>query len=169
MYNTVQNDATFFLICILVGLLTAFLYDIIRISRRLVKVGTSAVTVQDIFFFAFFAVALFYAAYIKNSGEVRWQGFIGAIAGVCLYAALVRNRFVNLGTFLLKWLINSAFKFMRIILFPLTLLMRALRKPVEIVAWYTSKTLQKATRISKTHRAKAKMRLKAALLMARKK
>ncbi|MBR5155245.1 MAG: spore cortex biosynthesis protein YabQ [Clostridia bacterium] len=169
MYHSASGDMIFFLAALLAGAAIAFLYDLIRISRRIVSVGTSAVGVQDIVFFVAAAMILFYAAYTKNSGEIRWQGFIGSILGAGLYAFLVRNRFVNLGTTFLKWLIKSALAVFKLIAFPVRILLRAIRKPVEIIAWYTGAGLKRAKRITKCGGARVRMRALSALSLLKKK
>lgn len=169
MYNTVRGDAVFFLTCIGVGILTAFLYDIIRISRRIVSVNASVVCGEDILFFAVSAVILFYAAYLKNSGEVRWQGFLGGLLGAGGYALLIRNRFVNLGTVIVKWLIKAVLALFKAVALPIRIVLRVLKKPISIVAWYTGRGLRRVKRVTKCQSTRAKMRLLAARAQLRKK
>lgn len=169
MYDTVQSEAVFFLACIAAGAITAFLYDLVRISRRIVKVSDLAVNGQDILFFALAAVILFYTAFVKNSGEVRLQGFLGGTLGIFGYAFLVRNRFVNLGTTAIKWIIKSSLFVFRIASFPVRLLLRAAKKPVRIIAWYTGRALKRARRVAKCQKERAKIRLSVANLRRRKK
>lgn len=169
MYSTVQGEAAFFITCIGLGILTAFLYDIVRISRRIVKVGASVVNGEDVLFFALAAVSLFYAAYFKNGGEIRWHGFLGGALGLFGYAFLVRNRFVNLGTIFTKWLIKSLILVIKTALFPLRIILKALKKPVGIIAWYTGQGLRKVRRVAKCQSSRAKMRILSAFTMSRKK
>ena len=169
MYNTVQSEAVFFLAAVLAGVVTAFLYDIIRISRRIVSINASAVNGEDILFFAIAAGLLFYVAYIKNSGEIGLHGILGGVLGATGYAVLIRNRFVNLGTTFLKWAIKGSVFVLKTAFSPIKIILKAVKKPVSIIAWYTGRSLRRAKRIAKTGKAKVKMRLRAALLMARKK
>lgn len=169
MYNTVQGEAVFFFASIVSGVLLAVLYDIIRISRRIVRVNVSAVGAQDILFFAAAAVVLFCAAYTKNGGEAGLHGIFGGVLGAGLYAYIVRNRFVNLGTTVVKWLIKAALWVLRTAAFPVKIVLRALKKPVDIVAWYTGRGLRRARHMAGCGKARAKMRLRAALSMVRKK
>ncbi len=168
MYTSAYGDMMFFTAAFISGVAIAFLYDLIRISRRIVPVSTSALGVQDILFFAAAAIILFYTAYAKNQGELRWQGFLGCVFGIFAYALLIRNRFVNLGTTILKWLIKACLRLLKIVLFPLKIILRALKKPIDIIAWYTGSRLRRAKQIAKCKKAKAKMRIKSALSLAKK-
>lgn len=169
MYSTVQSETAFFLISVLSGAIIAFLYDILRIKRRIVAASDSVVNGEDILFFAFAAAFLFYVAFKKNGGEVRLQGFLGGGLGIFLYAALVRNRFVNLGETILKWLIKTAVLVFKTALFPLLIVFRALKKPVRIVAWYTGRALRRARRVARCQKERAKMRILSALSLSKKK
>ncbi len=168
MYTSVQTDAVFFLACLLAGVIAAFLYDIIRISRRIVAVGAKVVCGEDIIFLIISAVILFCAAYTKNSGEVRWHGIIGGVLGAGCYAFVVRNRFVNFGTLVIKWLIKAALFLLRVILFPVRIILRALKKPVEVIAWYTSGKLRRAKRFAKCGKERLRMRLLSAASLIKK-
>ncbi len=168
MYTSASGDIVFFAAALLAGVIISFLYDLIRISRRIVPTGTSGVGIQDILFFAAAAIILFFAAFMKNHGEIRWQGFLGCGIGVSAYGILIRNRFVNLGTTIVKWLIKSALWLLKVVGFPVKIVLRALKKPIDIIAWYTGSRLRRARRAARCGRAKIKMRLKAALSLVKK-
>lgn len=169
MYNTVKGDLVFFATCVCAGILAAFLYDIIRISRRVVKINDSVVCGQDIFFLVFCSIVFFLCAYIKNSGEVRWQGILGGVLGTGGYFFVVKNRFVNFGTTVTKWIIKVLLTVLKTLLFPLKIVLRALKKPIEVVAWYTGSGLKRAKRVAKCQKARIKMRVLAARALIKKK
>ncbi len=169
MYTSSSGDIAFFVTAILAGAVLAFLYDLIRISRRIVPTNASGVCFEDILFLALAAVILFYAAYIKNHGQVRWQGFLGCGIGLGAYWRLIRNRFVNLGTAFVRWLICALLWLFRALMLPIKIVFRAIKKPIEIVAWYTGARLRRIRQAARFGKARAKMRIKAALSLAKKK
>ena len=168
MYTSASGDTMFFVAAFVAGAAIAFLYDLIRISRRIVPTGTSAVGIEDILFFTAAAVILFYAAYVKNHGEIRWQGFLGCAVGTSAYWWVLRNRFVNLGTTIIKWLIKSSLWLLKVVGFPVKIVLRALKKPIDIIAWYTGSHLRRARQIARCGKAKFKMRAKAARSLIKK-
>lgn len=143
MYNSVPMETVFFIVCLGCGILSAFFFDLFRISRRLKKTPDIVVGVEDIIFAIGAALILFFGAYMKNSGEIRWHGFIGFFCGGGIYVVIVRNRFLRLGTFLAEILIKAVLKLVQIVLFPVILLLRLLTKPVGVVVWYTGGKLRK--------------------------
>lgn len=169
MYSTVSGEAIFFLCSALAGALAMFVYDILRISRRIVKVGASVVTAEDILFFAVAALMLFYVAYLKNSGEIRWQGFIGGALGAGIYFAVIRNRVVDAGTALVRWFMKMIVAVVRICLFPMRIVFKALKKPIAVVAWYTGIGLRRAKRFARQAKLKSRIRVKSAVMVLRKK
>lgn len=169
MYTTVPMEAQFFLLCVLAGAVTAFIYDLLRISRRMVKVSDFAVNVQDLLFFAVAAVILFIAAYLKNSGEIRWQAFLGGAAGIALYIVAVRNRLLNLSTAIMRVTVKAVNVVMRVLLFPVRMIFKMLRKPFSIVIWYTGNGVRRmrgAVRRGKLH---LRLNLRTVFEMLRKK
>ena len=160
MYNSVPMETGFFLTSMVGGLIAAFLYDLLRISRKVVGPCDAVVNAQDALFMAVAAALVFAAAYLKNSGEVRWQGFIGFGLGGGLYALIVKNRILNLGTFLIGVLVSLGEKVIRILLFPFVLIFKAFKKPVNFVMWYTGCGMKKAKRFAGIGKSKLRIRLR---------
>lgn len=169
MYNSVPMEAGFFAASFVAGIISAFIYDLLRVSRRILGSGDGIVNFEDIIFLAVVAVIMFGAAYIKNSGEMRWQGFIGFGSGAGIYAALVKNRFLNVSTVIIKWLINVAEKIIKILLFPIRLVFKVFKRPVNVVMWYTGQGVRKARRLVGRSGDRFSLRLKNVVLMLRKK
>ena len=169
IYSTVKGEFTFFLVSVAAGIFLAVLYDVIRISRRVVKVGTPVVLSEDILFFVLSAPLFFAVAYLTNDGEVRLHGFLGAAAGVAVYFSVVKNHFVNFGTAVLLWLIKAVLKVLEWILFPIRLVLRVLKKPIDVVVWYTGKSFAGLRRRGQTLRTRVKLRTKALFAMIGKK
>ena len=132
MYNSVPMEAGFFLASVVGGLVAAFIYDLLRISRRVVGPCDAVVNVEDALFMAIAAVLVFVVAYLKNGGEVRWQGFIGVGLGGGLYALIVKNRILNFGTFLIGVAVKAAEKVVRVLMLPFVLVFRIFKKPVSV-------------------------------------
>ena len=169
IYSTVKGEFTFFFFSLLAGIFLAVLYDVIRISRRVVKVGTPVVLSEDILFFILSAPLFFAVAYITNDGEVRFHGFLGAVLGIVAYFSLVKNRFVDFGTSLSLWLIKVLLKVLQWVLFPLRVILRVLKKPIDVVMWYTGRSFTGLKRRCLALGTRVKLRTKALFTMIGKK
>ena len=169
MYTTVSMEAGFFVASVAAGIVIAFLYDLIRISRKVAGLCDAVVNIQDIIFFAAAACILFYVAYLKNSGEIRWQGVIGCGAGIGAYIIVVKNRLLNVSTVVIKWLVGIIEKVIKIVLFPIKLIFKIFKKPISVVAWYTGSGARRVGRLAKRSRERLGIRLKSAMFCLRKK
>ena len=74
----------FFLWCTAAGGLVGGLYDLLRISRQLVKTSNAAVIAEDIVFLVAAAGLSFFVAFVKNGSELRWYQFFGNFMGFAL-------------------------------------------------------------------------------------
>ena len=160
---------SFFTASIVIGIIISFLYDILRVSRRIIGPGDAIITVEDILFMGVAALLFFYAAYKKNHGEIRWQGVIGCGLGITAYIFIVRNRFLNLSIFLLRWTAKILQQVLRILLFPLILIFRVFRKPVNIIIWYTGQKIRRVRRHFRIKQRNTKQKLRKTLFLLRKK
>lgn len=160
MYPTVLTEFEFFMMSVMAGLTAAILYDILRIGRRFLKHCDAAVAAEDILFFAAFAGILFYAAYLKNSGEVRIQGFLGAAAGLLLYIGVIGNKLLNVSSAVIEFIIKAVSFVLRVVFFPLRVILKALKKPVSVVAWYTGRGARRVGAGIKTEKMRLGIRLR---------
>mgnify|MGYP004666916867 FL=1 len=167
MYNTVSKEMIFFLTCIAAGFFCAFLYDLLRISRRIVRVNDFVINFEDILFLGAAAAILFYASYLKNSGEIRWHGFIGGAAGVFLYIFIIGNRLLNVSCIIIKFIVKTAETLLKIILMPVRLSMRIFKKPIDVVMWYSGRGISRVRRAASMGKTRLGINIKNLLKMMR--
>ena len=169
MYTTVPMEVAFFLASLAAGGIAAFVFDLLRISRRLKKPSVALVNLEDVLFLVFAAAILFAVAYLKNSGEIRWQGLIGFGLGAICYALVMKNRFLNLGTAIIKGLFGLVGKILRIIAFPVRVMVRVFEKPVRIIAWHTGREKRRMKHFVRRLGYKIALQLKKTEFLLRKK
>lgn len=168
MNNSVLGELAFFAASAAAGFFCAFLYDILRISRRLVRVSDLAVNLEDILFMGTAAVVLFYASYLLNSGEMRWHSFIGGAAGVALYITAVGNRVLDLSCVIIKFSVKAGTFLLKILLYPIGFVFGIMRKPIVFVAWYSGRGIKRVKGTAGIYMTKMKINLKSISKMLKK-
>lgn len=109
-----MQELTFFAHSVLMGLVITFVYDWIRVLRRLFRHGTVLTSLEDLFFWLVCGLAVFYMLYRENNGTLRWFAVAGATIGMFFYKIVVRDSFTNImSTFLYKimWFILRVLQF----------------------------------------------------------
>lgn len=160
MEVSTAQEWQFFLWSLLTGGILALLYDFLRISRKMIPTKDFVVNVEDILFCVLMAVVLFAAAFLKNEGKIRWQGFIGSFAGFAIYRLTVRNMFVNGSVLFMGWLLKILFFILKIILFPVMIVYKILRRPFMFVAWYSRKGMRRAATAARIRKSQMRQRWK---------
>ena len=109
------KEINFICVSILFGNAMVFLYDILRIFRRLIKHKTLVIALEDILYWIISAFLIFCMFYQENDGLLRGFAIGAVILGMILY-----NHFVS------RWLVkNIAGVLLKVI--------RLLQKPCRIV------------------------------------
>jgi len=85
----------FLLHALIMGIFITFLYDILRILRRVIPHGSFLVSLEDLVFWIYCAAEVFLMMYHESNGNLRWFAVIGALAGMILYIKLVSRFFVK--------------------------------------------------------------------------
>ena len=132
------NENSFLFYALLMGIFITFIYDILRIFRRVVPHGGFLVALEDIAFWIYCATEVFLLMYHESDGTLRWFAVMGAMLGMFSYKKLVSGSFVKYVSLLLKkllMLINKVF--------------RVLCKPFRMAGGYAARTAGKAARKSK--------------------
>ncbi len=91
--ETIGQEAVFLGTSILLGAGLFFLYDILRIFRRIVPHGNIWIGVEDFIYWLICTGAVFVMLYQENDGMVRGFAMGGIVLGMLLYY-LVFSRFV---------------------------------------------------------------------------
>ena len=89
MHTSVVYELTVFAGAGAAGILTAFLYDLFRLKRRIIKTASIIVHIEDILFWLSAAIIVFLTSYMISSGETRLYFFMGILAGGVLYFVLL--------------------------------------------------------------------------------
>lgn len=122
------NENEFMLHAFCMGIYITFVYDILRILRRVFPHGAFFVSLEDICFWIYCAVKVFLLMYHESNGTLRWFAVFGAIAGMVLYMKLASPFFVKYVSLLLQKIVGIIGKIIRFLLRPVRYLLRRMRE-----------------------------------------
>jgi len=77
------------------GIFITFLYDILRIWRRVQPHKGLLVSLEDLVFWIFCAFYIFQLMHQESNGSLRWFAVMGALAGMLLYKKTVSGLLVR--------------------------------------------------------------------------
>ncbi len=109
---------------LLMGIFITFVYDIIRIFRRVVPHNSFFVSLEDLGYWIYCGGAVFLLMYHESNGELRWFAVLGAVAGILLYSKTVSVIFVKYTSLVLSKALKAAGKALKWLLRPLGFLFR---------------------------------------------
>lgn len=120
----------YFLWSLVLGVALAILYDLLRLSRRIIKTNDIIVNIEDIIFLIISGAMAVVAAYITNNGELRLYGLLGTVLGFIVYRAVLGWRAVDLLAAICRGLQKAAKFVFGIIISPVRLVIRLIGRPV---------------------------------------
>lgn len=91
---------------LLMGIFIAYVYDLLRIFRRVVPHDSFFVSLEDLLFWIYSGGEVFLLMYHESDGTLRWFAIIGALAGMVSYKKLVSPFFVKYVSLLLNKLLG---------------------------------------------------------------
>ncbi|MCH5274961.1 MAG: spore cortex biosynthesis protein YabQ [Lachnospiraceae bacterium] len=122
MSSPVISENVFLLYSLGMGIFITFVYDILRILRRVYVHNNILVSLEDILFWAFCAIAVFYLMHTESNGTLRWFAVLGALVGMFIYKKTVSAFFVKWVSLGLQKLLAWMGKIVRILLKPVRFL-----------------------------------------------
>ena len=99
------NENRFLLYALIMGIFITFLYDILRILRRVIPHGSILTALEDIAFWIYCAGEVFLLMYHESDGRLRWFAVMGAMVGMFSYKKLISGPFVKYVSLLLQKLL----------------------------------------------------------------
>ena len=115
------------------GVIIAFLYDMFRLKRRIVKTKTAMVHFEDILFWLIAAIIFFLSSYVISNGETRAYYYAGTFIGGALYLSVLSKPVL--------WLLTTMIE---IILWPFIKLTDLLKPIIKILTGHIKVYLQKS-------------------------
>lgn len=88
MSREIVQELTFFTHSVLMGLVITFVYDWIRVLRKLFRHGTALMSAEDLLFWLTCGIGVFYMLYRENDGTLRWFAVLGATVGMFFIKSL---------------------------------------------------------------------------------
>lgn len=125
------NENEFLLHALLMGIFITFVYDVIRIFRRVIPHNSFFVSLEDLGFWIYCAGTVFLLMYHESNGELRWFAVLGAVGGMLFYGKLISPFFVKYVSLILSRLLGIIGKALRQMLRPLGFLLRKAGKGVK--------------------------------------
>lgn len=95
MSSPVISENLFLLYSLGMGVFITFVYDIFRIWRRVCSHNCFFVSLEDILFWTFCAISVFYLMHTQSNGTLRWFAVLGALAGMLVYKRTISPFFVK--------------------------------------------------------------------------
>lgn len=131
----ILQETNILLAAMATGALLFFVYDLLRIMRRLIPHGTLWVAVEDVLFWLGSAVVIFVMLYQQADGSLRGFSIGGVVIGMLLYAFVLSPFIVKGSVFLLEKILYVLFR-------PLVWLFRLFLRPFRIFGRKGSKALR---------------------------
>lgn len=92
-----NNEFNVFLSFVLIGLIIGFLFDFFRILRRSYKTPDAVTIIEDIIFWITSGILILLGIFVLNEGKIRAYLFLGLIAGIFLYIAIISKYVITVG------------------------------------------------------------------------
>ncbi len=89
------GENEFLLHALLMGIFITFIYDLLRIFRRVIPHNGFFVSMEDLAFWIYCGGEVFLMMYHEGNGSLRWFAVLGALSGMVLYRKLVSGIFVK--------------------------------------------------------------------------
>jgi spore cortex biosynthesis protein YabQ len=125
------NENIFLLYALLMGIFITFVYDILRIFRRVIPHGNWLISLEDIGFWIYCSVKVFLLMYHESNGTLRWFAVLGAMVGMVLYKVLISPLFVKYASLLLKTVLGVLVKVVKFLFKPLSAVRKKAKKAVD--------------------------------------
>lgn len=151
MSSDIIIEVDVFLKVIVLGAACGFLYDILRIFRRVRTRGYVLTGIEDLLYWMVSAVIMFIFIYKKNGGTVRAYIILGMAAGMLLYEIVLGRFIVKYLSRVLKKIFGFLDKFFGKIFKMVSFLLKKCFRPFKILIIKLKKTRceQKKNRIAK--------------------
>ena len=109
--ESIYHEIHFLLYSFALGIIITFVYDNIRVLRRVIRHNTFFVSLEDLFFWIGVACSIFLLQHRENNGIFRWFSVAGAFLGMMVYKGTLSRFYIKNMTILLRKLLKMLYIF----------------------------------------------------------
>ena len=167
MILSMSEQAYLFFIAVLIGFFIGFVYDLLRIFRKVVHHGNIFIHLEDLLYWLFVAFIMFYVMLGKNYGEIRGFSILGNVIGMSVYFVTLSIFVIKVSMAVIEWIRKVLTAVLKILFFPIKICLRLLsfpyrfvRKKLKSFIYVIRKVLQKSKRYARIRTAKTKNNLR---------
>ncbi len=124
MSQSIVQEVDFLMHAGLLGISITFLYDSVRIIRRVVRHGNSLIAFEDLVFWILCSYLIFDMLMRENSGALRWFAIGGSLLGMIVFKGTISKYYVKYGSLILNKTIKMILKLLFVILRPICFLLK---------------------------------------------
>ena len=147
MILSMADQATFFLWTMLLGAVSGVVFDVFRICRKVIKHPDILTQIEDLLYWLFVSVLIFYFILHRNSGEVRIYAIIGVFAGMCLYFLTLSRLIISASVLIIDIIKKIIITAVKILLLPIKFIARLLLIPMRAMKRWSLKRYESGKRI----------------------
>ena len=118
------GENEFLLHALFMGIFITFIYDLLRIFRKVVPHRGFFVSAEDLLFWIYCGEEVFLLMYHESDGTLRWFAVLGALTGMFLYRKLISPYFVKYVSMALNRILKLVGRVLRFLSKPLKILFR---------------------------------------------
>lgn len=133
MNQIVSNQSLLFITCIEIGVIMGVFFDLIRISRKIIKHANFLVQIEDLIYWIICALVGFYMLYINNYAAIRVFVFIGILLGAVLYFSSFSIIFMKIATIVIDYVRAFVRQLIRLLLIPIRWIVKIIRVPLKYI------------------------------------
>lgn len=139
MSQDILRELLVFLNFILLGIFILFVYDVLRIFRRIVSHNTIGLAAEDMVFWLLCSVLIFVTLYYENDGTIRYFAIAGVGAGMFFYNKTISPLLVEGVSGIIRYFLRLLFRVFRFLTAPFRFVLRKMKKFLCLIATFLLK------------------------------
>lgn len=126
---SIGEQASIFLITVCVGFFIGFVYDLFRIFRKTLKHPNIFIQFEDLLYWVFVSLVMYYILLNKNYGEVRAFSIIGAFIGMIVYFLTLSQIFLPITVKIIEFVKKCITFIVKIVFIPIDFVLKLVQYP----------------------------------------
>ncbi len=160
MILSIRSQVDAFLLCIAIGVLAGFIYDIFKIIRKSFKHKLLFIQIEDFIYWIIVTFVSFLILLHKNGGDIRLYGVIGLFIGYTINETLISKWTVKIGLKCVMYMFIFIAQLIKIIMFPIKIILKIFEKPIKFILKKSKTKIYGTKNVLKKNKNKLQFKLR---------